>query len=288
MSDPIHRRVLFSIILLSTLLCMCPTTCAAPAFHSSLAKHAKRRIRGKWMRMIMENVTEQDEQLFSSPLSSIILDHRLPESGSNSVSAYTLKGTYKGHNGKDLVVKILPHNSTYTWGEAKALKAVGDLVDSGTILYTNPLRGGSPKYLPAVIMKKKSGQILEHLPGYQGAKPADKKKLRTSIVTLLCAKVAEVAATKRVVHRENHKRNILISLKDDKSLTVSSIELVDYGWPGTFFVYENVDATDVKSQAFEDCKEAWRDHWIQDKWEVLRNDEFEDPEEVSYFYFPSL
>lgn len=50
-------------------------------------------------------------------------------------------------------------------------------------------------------------------------------------------------------YRENHKRNILISLKDDKSLTVSSIELVDYGWPGTFFVYENVDATDVKSQA---------------------------------------
>lgn len=49
--------------------------------------------------------------------------------------------------------------------------------------------------------------------------------------------------------RENHKRNILISLKDDKSLTVSSIELVDYGWPGTFLVYENVDATDVKFEA---------------------------------------
>lgn len=74
-------------------------------------------------------------------------------------------------------------------------------MDSGTILYTNPARGGSPKYLPAVIMKKKSGQILEHLPGYQNAKPADKMKLRTSVVALLCAKVAEVAATKRVVHR---------------------------------------------------------------------------------------
>ncbi|KAJ3712113.1 hypothetical protein DFJ43DRAFT_80352 [Lentinula guzmanii] len=271
MSNLLSCRAFRFVILI--LLGLCLMAYAAPTRSFGLRSHTNRRsIRGRWMRMIMEAVTKEDEQAFSSYLSDIVIGERLPKSGTNSIAAYEVKGTYKGHDGDNLVIKILPGNSTYTWGEAKALRAIGDLVDSGTIMYAEP-HWLSSRYLPAVVIKKMPGKILEHIPAYMHADPKQKESFRREIAQQMCQKVAAVADNTRVIHKGNHKRNVLITLKDDQTLTgISSVELVDYGWPGTFFADENVNQADVKKQALEDCKEEWVNQWVEDRWEHLRND----------------
>ncbi|KAJ3763869.1 hypothetical protein EV360DRAFT_77948 [Lentinula raphanica] len=239
-------------------------------------------LRGYWRNHIMQiPLTKEDQEAFCKILLNILLTDsngdrqfmpirstfaalplrgiqygsKLPQGG-NSVAVYDLKGTYKAHNGSDydgsdLVIKILRPDShpVYTLSEAKALKIVGDFVDSGILSYkAKDWAHAHP--CPAIIMKKVPGKLLDDLPVYQRATPGEKKIFRRVIGKLVCAEAGRVAffTTPSIVHENNHKGNVLIELEKEESLAKPSVRFVDYAWPQIFFASEGIKPELIQAQ----------------------------------------
>lgn len=86
------------------------------------------------------------------------------------------------------------------FGEVKALKDVGDYVAAG--LFTDPVFGF--ENAPAIIMKKKPGQVLSTTNAFKAAVTArdidSQTQLKRETLELMCAKVAKLAYYKGVLH----------------------------------------------------------------------------------------
>ncbi|KAJ3974637.1 hypothetical protein EV361DRAFT_614294 [Lentinula raphanica] len=283
------RAVFFNIHLFTAMIChlagFCSIAHAAPAYSSSMTKSIDKRsasLRGYWRNHIMQiPLTKEDQEAFCKILLNILLTDsngdrqfmpirstfaalplrgiqygsKLPQGG-NSVAVYDLKGTYKAHNGSDydgsdLVIKILRPDShpVYTLSEAKALKIVGDFVDSGILSYkAKDWINAYP--CPAIIMKKVPGKLLDDLPVYKRATPGEKKIFRRVIGKLVCAEAGRVAfvTTPSIVHENNHKGNVLIELEKEESLAKPSVRFVDYAWPQIFFASEGIKPELIQAQ----------------------------------------
>ncbi|KAJ3725805.1 hypothetical protein C8R42DRAFT_639604 [Lentinula raphanica] len=282
------RAFFFNILIVTSMIChlagFCSIAHAAPAYSSSMTKSIDKRsaptLRGYWRNHIMQiPLTKEDQEAFSLPLHGIQYGSKLPQGG-NSVAVYDLKGSYKAHNGSDydgndLVIKILRPDSrpVYTLSEAKALKIVGDFVDSGTLSYK--AKHWTNAYpCPAIIMKKVPGKLLDDLPAYQRATPEEKKIFRRVIGKLVCAEAGRVAfvTTPSIVHENNHKGNVLIELENEESLVKPSVKFVDYAWPQIFFASEGIKPELIQAQVIKDCEEDCLPHWSEDNWPRLRND----------------
>lgn len=88
-------------------------------------------------------------------------------------------------------MKVLYFANDAAYGEVKALKAVGDLVDSGMIQHSK--LGSKPGPFPVIIMKKKPGEVLYRHAAYMAAKRSMRESMRNETFSFMCDKVAEVA-----------------------------------------------------------------------------------------------
>lgn len=137
-------------------------------------------------------------------LSGVTIDQRLPVEAHNCYGLYSLKGRYKLHQADKYIMKImLPlhgDHATEAFGEVKALKDVGDYVAAG--LFTDTALGF--ENAPAIIVKKKLGQVLSTTDAFKAAVTAKDIELQTQMkretLELMCAKVAELAYDKGVLH----------------------------------------------------------------------------------------
>ncbi|KAJ3750307.1 hypothetical protein DFH05DRAFT_65470 [Lentinula detonsa] len=180
----------------------------------------------------------KDKELFSTTLTGVKLGQRLTPRGKYNAGLYLLSGTYKGHPGSSLVLKIMKSTDNAALGEAKALREIGDLVASGML--SDKLVSRQP--VPVIIMLKKPGDVLSTTKAYKEANVAIKEQMRTQTNKLKCEKVASLAVTKHILHLDNHEGNGLVTLS---GTTVASLELIDFGVPDTFLVGKSVKEVDV-------------------------------------------
>ncbi|KAJ4493382.1 hypothetical protein C8R41DRAFT_330234 [Lentinula lateritia] len=182
--------------------------------------------------------TKKDRQAYAKKLWGVKLGAKLQVTGSHNFAIYSLTGYGLRFKSSSLIMKVFNAVDNAAIGEAKALRAVGDLVASGTVSAL-----GSK---PAIIMKKKAGQPLQETEAYKNAREVVREMMRNQTFTLMCDKMAIVATKKYVLHGDNHPShsNTLVTL--DKN-TVKSVELVDYGPPKTYFLTKSVTKAEVVS-----------------------------------------
>ncbi|KAJ4486212.1 hypothetical protein J3R30DRAFT_1470421 [Lentinula aciculospora] len=180
----------------------------------------------------------KDKEAFSSTLAGVELGQRLTPRGKYNAGLYLLRGTYKGHPGSTLILKIMKSTNKAALGEAKALHKVGDLVASGML--SDKLVSRQP--VPVIIMLKKPGDVLSATRTYKDANVAVKEQMRKQANMLKCKKVASLATSKQILHLDNHEANGLVTLSRN---TVASVELIDFGVPDTYLVSQNVKEADV-------------------------------------------
>ncbi|KAJ3929815.1 MAG: hypothetical protein NXY57DRAFT_1015071 [Lentinula lateritia] len=180
--------------------------------------------------------TKKDRQAYAKKLWGVKLGAKLQVTGSHNFAIYSLTGYGLRFKSSSLIMKVFNAVDNAAIGEAKALRAVGDLVASGTVSAL-----GSK---PAIIMKKKAGQPLQETEAYKNAREVVREMMRNQTFTLMCDKMAIVATKKYVLHGDNHPShsNTLVTL--DKN-TVKSVELVDYGPPKTYFLTKSVTKAEV-------------------------------------------
>ncbi|KAJ3891319.1 hypothetical protein GG344DRAFT_77003 [Lentinula edodes] len=174
-------------------------------------------------------LTKKDRQAYAKKLWGVKLGAKLQVTGSHNFAIYSLTGYGLRFKSSSLIMKVFNAVDNAAIGEAKALRAVGDLVASGTVSAL-----GSK---PAIIMKKKAGQPLHETEAYKNAREVVRETMRNQTYTLMCEQVAFVATK-----NDNHSSNILVIL--DKN-TVKSVELVDYGPSATYFLTKSVTKAEV-------------------------------------------
>ncbi|KAE9404957.1 hypothetical protein BT96DRAFT_972785 [Gymnopus androsaceus JB14] len=202
----------------------------------------------------------KDKKTFSKKLSGITIDEKLPVEPHNSYGLYTLKGRYKFRTASKYIMKIMlpidnDAKAAEAFGEVKALKIVGDLVDSG--LFTDLARGF--ENAPVIIMKKKSGEVLSTTTAFKAAVAGKDVALQTQMkseaLKLMCAEVARIAYKKKVLHDDNHENNVLVTLRGN---TVISVELVDWGPQGTYQINKKL-VTQAEIEHW--CIDGWKNEW---------------------------
>ncbi|KAF8823761.1 hypothetical protein HHX47_DHR9000129 [Lentinula edodes] len=149
--------------------------------------------------------TKKDRQAYAKKLWGVKLGAKLQVAGSHNFAIYSLTGYGLRFKSSSLIMKVFNAVDNAAIGEAKALRAVGDLVASGTVSAL-----GSK---PAIIMKRKAGQPLQETEAYKNA-------------------------------REILPRSMFCTVTLDKN-TVKSVELVDYGPPKTYFLTKSVTKAEV-------------------------------------------
>lgn len=131
-------------------------------------------------------------QSSAKKLWGVKLGAKLQVTGSHNFAIYSLTGYGLRFKSSSLIMKVFNAVDNAAIGEAKALRAVGDLVASGTVSAL-----GSK---PAIIMKKKAGQPLQETEAYKNAREVVREMMRNQTFTLMCDKMAIVATKKYVLH----------------------------------------------------------------------------------------
>lgn len=111
-------------------------------------------------------------------------------------------------------MKVLPERGPRSYGEAKALRMMHLLVDSGETRVpafstkgdkdlNSDLEGMSSQsdFYPVVIMKKKKGVLLKETQIYKTATPKEQLALDEQVVDWSCKIAAKDAVTSKVYHK---------------------------------------------------------------------------------------
>ncbi|KAJ3929008.1 MAG: hypothetical protein NXY57DRAFT_1041166 [Lentinula lateritia] len=149
----------------------------------------------KWILEEYEKtVTAADKNVFKAKLKDVQLGPLLSTEGLHNNGIYSMKGKYKGKSGDDIVLKVLKSVDDEAYAEVKALKGIGEYVDSG--MFT--VKG---KEAPVIIMIKVPGSVLSDTPEYKKAKTDEKEKMKEEAIDLMCKEVAEVGKSKGILHK---------------------------------------------------------------------------------------
>ncbi|KAJ4487805.1 hypothetical protein J3R30DRAFT_851527 [Lentinula aciculospora] len=191
-----------------------------------------------WIQGTVDNdsfFTTKDKQAYSKQLRGVRLGQKLSVGGGNNFAIYQLTGYGYGlrFRSSNLIMKVLKDVNNAAIGEAKALRAVGDFVASGTVKALDSR--------PAIIMKKKPGLPLHETNLYKNAREQQRETMRSKTFQLMCDKIVTVATKKYVLHNDNHPANVLVTM-NNATKSVQSVELVDYGAPSTYFISKSVTA----------------------------------------------
>ncbi|KAJ3921075.1 hypothetical protein F5877DRAFT_65257 [Lentinula edodes] len=209
---------------------------------------------------------EDDKKVFNKKLESdIVTIGQKIEGGSNNFGIWTVID-YKGHPRDDLIMKILPERGPRSYGEAKALRMMHLLVDSGETRVpafstkgdkdlNSDLEGMSSQsdFYPVVIMKKKKGVLLKETQIYKTATPKEQLALDEQVVDWSCKIAAKDAVTSKVYHNDNNLNNALVTIIDG---TIAELELVDYGPPDTYIVIREIEEENL----YKMCKSMMNKH----------------------------
>ncbi|KAJ3738374.1 hypothetical protein DFH05DRAFT_1496544 [Lentinula detonsa] len=190
-----------------------------------------------------KTVTEADRNVFQATITDVELGSFLSTQGLHNNSIYNIKGNYKNYNGDSIVMKVLKIVDDEAHAEVKALKGVGEYVDSG--MFT--VKG---KEEPVIIMSKVPGSVLSDTPEYQKAKTDDKEKMKEEAIDLMCKEVAQVGRSKGILHNDNRIENIHVTMSGNK---VDSVRLTNWG---AYELY-TMDKSTAEAEIIAFCKKRW-------------------------------
>lgn len=144
--------------------------------------------------------------VLAADLKGVMIDQKLNVGGINNRALYSLKSYRPGKNpfrklwkslkGQNMIMKVLYFANNASYGEVKALKAVGDFVGSGML--GHPTLG--LKSFPVIIMREKPGKVLYRHPGYIAAETPTREIMQNETFFFMCDKVADVAVNFKVFH----------------------------------------------------------------------------------------
>ncbi|KAF9072019.1 hypothetical protein BDP27DRAFT_1418593 [Rhodocollybia butyracea] len=121
--------------------------------------------RGAAPQIVISNLDATDKKVFDKTLEGVELDVKLTSRGCFNAGIYGLNKDYQGHKASEVVVKCMKQIDDETWGQAwgevKALRTVGYLIDSGLLLVPE---SGHDKPTPVILMKRIPGCILPETP----------------------------------------------------------------------------------------------------------------------------
>ncbi|KAJ3991661.1 hypothetical protein F5050DRAFT_1865318 [Lentinula boryana] len=250
MTPSIRSILLFSCTALSTLW---PIADAAPVSPVALgASIVSRALGGQdpvlpWVVEDFRKVlTETDKQVFAQPLVGVQIESmsKLPSLGTNNDGVYRFSQKYD-HAGKtfekdDIILKVLKTVEDEGFAEVKALKEVGEWVDSGLLTISGVSK-------PAIIMKAKPGEILV-FNAYYKDHPDKQMKMANDAKMQACKKAAKVASASNVFHWNASPAagSFLVDVKDG---AIASVELVDWGAAGIIFVQAVQEGKEKPSEA---------------------------------------
>ncbi|KAJ3907129.1 hypothetical protein F5879DRAFT_986773 [Lentinula edodes] len=198
----------------------------------------------KWILEEYEKtVTAADKNVFKAKLKDVQLGPLLSTEGLHNNGIYSMKGKYKGKSGDDIVLKVLKTVDDEAYAEVKALKGIGEYVDSG--MFT--VKG---KEAPVIIMIKVPGSVLSDTPEYKKAKTDEKEKMKEEAIDLMCKEVAEVGKSKGILHNDNRIENIHVTMSGNK---VVSAKLTDWG---AYELY-TMDKSASEAEIIAFCKKHW-------------------------------
>ncbi|KAJ4484283.1 hypothetical protein C8J55DRAFT_548687 [Lentinula edodes] len=189
---------------------------------------------------------EDDKRVFEKRLEDVVLGDKIA-AGSNNFGIWMLTHDYKGYHKSDLIVKILPVAGPKSYGEVKALRIMGLLVESGEIkvneirvphfeMLPKDLEGKS--FYPAIIMKKMPGKLLRETDLFKAAGPKEQLAVEEQVIDWSCKRAVKDAITHKVYHDDNNLANTLVTVSDG---AIKAVDLVDYGSPGTYLVMKEVE-----------------------------------------------
>ncbi|KIK66520.1 hypothetical protein GYMLUDRAFT_239457 [Collybiopsis luxurians FD-317 M1] len=191
-----------------------------------------------------QSFSDQETAVFAPKLTSLKMGEKISEAGSNNLGIYSVSGTFNGHAGHGLVVKVLRAVSSAALGEAKALSKKRQLVAAGTLKDPKVRQGYE---VPVLVMIKQPGEMLDENDKYEKASPAEQAEMKKMTHKLVCQEVAQDAVALQMYHSDNKIGNVLVTVKNKK---VISAKVIDYGGENVFTVTKPV----TKDQVIAYCR----------------------------------
>ncbi|KIK66329.1 hypothetical protein GYMLUDRAFT_38142 [Collybiopsis luxurians FD-317 M1] len=195
-------------------------------------------------------LTAEEQKVFEPVLTGLKLDKKISSLGVSNAGIYSVSGTYKGHAGNQILVKVLKGNRKQNQGEVKALALNKQLIASGQL--KDSQLGADAK--PVIVMVRQPGDVIQALPEYKSASEKEKFQLSLEVIALICEEAAEEAVSKHMYHSDNHNENVVVVIKDKK---VVSAKLVDYEGDRVYHVKPGVSKDEVKKYCSEMTKDFW-------------------------------
>ncbi|KAJ3731429.1 hypothetical protein DFJ43DRAFT_409845 [Lentinula guzmanii] len=240
MTPSIRSILLFSCTALSTLW---PIADAVPVSPVALgASIVSQRPGGKdpvapWVVEDFRAVlTKEDKQVFAQPLVGVQIEStsKLPSLGANNDGLYRFSQDYINHAGEtfkkdDIILKVLKSFGDEGFAEVKALKKVGEWVDSGSLAISGVSK-------PAIVMKARPGEALV-FNAYYKDHPDKQKEMAKVAKEKGCEKAAKIATDSNVFYWDVSpvSENVLVDVKEG---AIASVELVSWGSSSIIFVQE--------------------------------------------------
>ncbi|KAJ3747012.1 hypothetical protein DFH05DRAFT_1598254 [Lentinula detonsa] len=182
------------------------------------------------------HVREWDTMNVAQPLVGVKLGtmSKLPSLGANNDGLYRFSQTYINHAGEtfekdDVILKVLKSFGDEGFAEVKALKKVGEWVDSGSLAISGVSK-------PAIVMKARPGEALV-LNAYYKDHPDKQMEMAKDAKMQGCKKAAKIATACNVFYWDVSpvSENVLVDVKDG---AIASVELVSWGSSSIIFVQE--------------------------------------------------
>ncbi|KIK65034.1 hypothetical protein GYMLUDRAFT_56509 [Collybiopsis luxurians FD-317 M1] len=204
----------------------------------------------------LDSLSAADKQAFSKTLTGVTVGAPLPNAeGENNDGLAVLSGTYEGHPGASVIAKAMKAADTKALAEVKAMKTLMPdvFIDSGLV-------AGWPKSKsapgPVILMKKVPGQPIEHIDEWEKASEQAKKTIYKAVETKVCEQVVKWAMEKKVLFADFHPENVLVQIQGGH---LTSMHMIDPGYPGVFHVKPTVKEADVKQWCAARFEALWED-----------------------------